>query len=158
MRSSGPASASSRGTSSTMHSTPRASASTLACGAKSGATTSARISPSAALRSRLLAVAHDLLDGRRDRAHALDLDERDAALRIAAPEVDGADVGESLALDHREPGLDQVRRAREVLVQLALLALALEQRLVDERVPRVVVHLLDDDRERLVRGRAGRCG
>ena len=141
-----------------MHSTPRASASTLACGAKSGATTSARISPSAALRCGLLAIAHDLLDGRRDRPHALDLDERDAPVRVAAPEVDGPDVGQALALDHRQPGLDQVRGAREVLVQLALLPLALEQRLVDERVALVVVHVLDDDRQRLVRGRAGRCG
>ena len=38
-------------------------------------------------------------------------------------------------------------------MQLALLPLALEQRGVDERVALVVVHLLDDDRERLVRGR-----
>ena len=130
MRSSGPASASRRGTSSTMHSTSRASASTFACGAKSGATTSARISPSAGVALRLLAVAHDLLDRRGDRAHALDLDERDAAVGVAAPEVDRADVGEALALDHGEAGLDQVRGAREVLVQLALLSLALEQGLV----------------------------
>ena len=93
----------------------------MACGAKSGATTSARISPERGIALGLLAVADDLLDGRCDGAHALDLDERDAAFRIPAPEVDGADVGEALALDHGEPGLDQVRRAREVRVQLELL-------------------------------------
>ena len=38
-------------------------------------------SPSDGVAQRLLAVAHDLLDGRRDGAHALDLDERDAARR-----------------------------------------------------------------------------
>ena len=74
----------------------------------------------------------------------------DAAFGIAAPEVDRADVREALALDHRQPGLDQVRGAREMLVQLALLAFALEQRLVGERVTLVVVHLLDHDRQRLV--------
>ena len=153
MRSSGPASASSRGTSRTMHSTSRASASTLACGAKSGAATSARTSPSDGVAQRLLAVAHDLLDGGRDGAHALDLDERDAAAGVAAPEVDRPDVGEPLALDDGEAGLDQVRRAREVLVQLALLSLALEQRGVVERVALVVMDLLDDDRQRLVGGR-----
>ena len=99
---------------------------------------------------RLLAVADDLLHGRGDGAHALDLDERDAAFGIAAPEVDRADVREALALDHRQPGLDQVRGAREMLVQLALLAFTFEQRLVGERVTLVVVDLLDHDRQRLV--------
>ena len=89
----------------------------------------------------LLAVAHDLLDGRRDGAHALDLDERDEPAGVAAPEVDRADVGRALALHDREAVLDQVRRAREVLVQLALLPLALEDREVVERVALVAVHL-----------------
>ncbi len=153
MRSSGPASASSRGTSSTTHSTSRTSASTLAWGAKSGATRSARIAPEREVALRLLAVANDLLDGCRDRPDALHLDQRHAPLRVAAPEIDGPDIGQPLPLDHGQPGLDQVRSACEMLVQLALLPLALEQRLVRECVARIVMHLLDDDRQRLVGGR-----
>ena len=76
MRSSGPASAMQAGHVEHEHSTPRASASTFAWGAKSGATTSARISPKRRVAQRLLAIAHDLLDGGGDGAHALDLDER----------------------------------------------------------------------------------
>ena len=153
MRSSGPASAISRGTSSTMHSTPRASAITFACGREIGCDDERADLAERRIAQRLLAVAHDLVDRRGNRTHALDLDERDPAVGVAAPEIDGPDVGEPLALDHGEAGLDQVRGAREVLVQLALLSLALEQGGVGQRVALVAVHLLDDDRQRLVGGR-----
>ena len=61
-----------------------------------------------------LEVARELLDGL-DRADALDLDRDPAVVRVAAHQVDGADLGRPLAPDEAEPRPRARRAARRAL-------------------------------------------
>src|SRR5690242_17586 len=96
-----------------------------------------------------LAVAGELLDVGGDGAHPLHLDDDGAAVRVAAEEVDRTDVGETLAGDHLQAGLDQLGRLLEQHVHLPLGAVALEHGVVGELDDRVVDDVLEHDHERL---------
>ena len=72
------------------------------CGQDAAAARRRRVDPDT------LQVAAELLD-RLDRPHALDLDRDPAALRVAAHEVDGADVGRPLAANEPNPFAERLR-------------------------------------------------
>jgi hypothetical protein len=100
-----------------------------------------------------LAVAGQLLDVRGHRTGALHLHHHRAALGVPAEQVDRAGVGGALPLQHHQPRLDHLRRPLQQQMPLALGAVVLEQRLVDQLAALVGQHLVHDDHQRLVGGR-----
>ncbi len=85
-----------------------------------------------------------------DGTRSLHLDHHRSALRVAAEEVDRPGVGEALALEHHQPGLDRLGRTLEQDVDLPLGTVALQHRLVLKVEGRVLEHLVQHDHQRLV--------